>query len=1263
MYFSAKDRREVMSDARTLPFAFTKGLSAKMAISILGAVVGGVASKAASVAAEQMSLAWGFKKQLQRLGNTLEMIGVFLLDAEEKQKEINSVKLWLQRLKDVAHEADDVLDELDYETLRRKVEIGNRKRSKVRNFCSSSNPIVFRLKMANKIKDILNCLDELNKLAKDFGLQQLAIDQKSSGALLEGSNVETVSFLDDSHIVGRKNDVSNVVDLLVSPKDEQVVTVVPIVGMAGIGKTSLARLVYHDVDVESHFDKRFWVCVNDNFDVKRILKEMLDHFPNQHAFVSENLNVITTKLKEKIEQAKGENEQFKYLLVLDDVWNVDKWEELKCCLLGLNKDRGNKVVVTTRIEEVASRLETLPNHKYRPGILKDEECWSIIEEKENPTSVIDEVSHIQRLCIGYDGESLSKLLTVIAPKLHSLFSEIDVFKKLSITFTSLRVLKFSGANILELPASLGEMKHLRYMDISKTCIAALPQSITVLYLFQTLRFMGCQRLTFPDGLRNLINLKHIHFDCESSQPVELQYLTSLQTLPMFSVGISEHRIDALRCLNQLGGELRMCNLEHVRDKQEADGANLDHKEKLCKITFEWGTERECGYYNDQAVLEGLQPHSSLQSLIVRNYAGEIFPSWMLRPTKTGSLLLDNLMELELTCCVNCYRLPPLGQLQSLKFLTLSDMGKVKCMGNEFYCNESCKGKSEVFPALKKFALERMKNLKEWTAMAATIMFPCLEELNVSCCPLLETVPLTGQCLSLQKLHIEKCSNLSSIGNGLATSTSLKELTIESCPGLASIPNLDGFSSLRSLNVLQCTELEIVPVTGRWSSLEELCISGSKKLNKIGQGLSTTTCLKKLILDVCPNLSSIPDLEALSSLRTLGIYGCNKLEFVPIGGRCFSLEKLQISRCEKLSKIGDGPFTSTCLKELKLSGCPNLISIPDLEGLSCLLVLHIYGCDKLEIVPITGRCSSLEELHIFQCEKLSNIGDGLSTCNSLMELKLHVCPNLSSIPDLEGFSSLRNLDIYGCHKLEIVPISGKCSSLEKLKISFCVKLNKIGDGLSTSTCLKEVKLFDCPNLSSIPDLEVFSSLQNLVVSNCGKLELTNRRRSIPESVWELRSLSHLTIRRCPRLRSTPNSFACLRRARRIPSFKKVALSGPRFPTFKKSQLITSVSDKEVLWSYLSSEAGSFEEVCPFNFKVENILADPVTAEFVIAPTVKICKPLWRYPPPVGFLKMDVGGAMKSDGSAGGIGGILRDIMAKDGEYSGILNKPGRQSKES
>ncbi|TYJ44801.1 hypothetical protein E1A91_A02G009100v1 [Gossypium mustelinum] len=346
-----------------------------MAEAFVSAVVGEVASKAASVAAEMISLGWGFKDEMQRLGNSLEMIGTFLQDAEGNQKQMNSVKLWLKRLRDVAYEADEVLDEIAYEFLRRKVEIGDQMWRKVRDTPST---VTFQHNMAKKVKDILNSLDDLNKIAKDYGLQQLAIDQR----IFIPSNVETVSFLDDSNIVGRKNDVSKVVDMLLSHQDDRTVSVVPIVGMAGIGKTTLARLVYHDVDVERRFDVRFWVCVSDDFNVKRILREMLEHDMNyQQTSIPQNLNALTAKLKGKIEQAKRGNEQIKYLLVLDDVWNVEQWDELMWCLEGVNKNRGNKVIVTTRIEDVALKVETLPNQRHQPGKLKDEECWSIIKEK------------------------------------------------------------------------------------------------------------------------------------------------------------------------------------------------------------------------------------------------------------------------------------------------------------------------------------------------------------------------------------------------------------------------------------------------------------------------------------------------------------------------------------------------------------------------------------------------------------------------------------------------------------------------------------------------------------------------------------------------------------------------------------------------------------------------------------------------------------------------------------------------------------------
>ncbi|XP_017632603.2 putative disease resistance protein At4g19050 [Gossypium arboreum] len=475
----------------------------------------------------------------------------------------------------------------------------------------------------------------------------------------------------------------------------------------------------------------------------------------------------------------------------------------------------------------------------------------------------------------------------------------------------------------------------------------------------------------------------------------------------------------------------------------------------------------------------------------------------------GSLILDNLMELVLDNCINCKSLPPLGQLNSLKFLALRNMEKVKCIGNEFYCDGSNQGQKEVFPALKTFILWRLQNLKEWTATAAAIMFPCLEELFVSNCGLLKNVPLTGQCFSLKKLCIEDCSRLSSIGDGLATSTLLEELTIVKCPNLCSIPNLNGFSALRSVYLSDCGILEIIPIAGICSSLKEFCISKCNRLSKIGEGLSTSTSLEELKLSGCAKLSSIPDLEEFSSLRILDISDCQELETIPIRERCSSLEKLHVSSCPKLCKIGDWLSTSTSLEELKLSACANLSSIPDLEGFSSLRILDISNCYKLETIPIRERCSSLEKLHVSSCPKLSKIGDCLSTCTSLEELKLNDCAYLSAIPDLEGFSSLRILDISDCHELETVPIRGRCSSLERLHVSSCPKLSKIGDGLSTSTSLEELKLNDCADLSSIPDLEGFSSLRILDISDCRELETISIR-------GRCSSLEKLHVSSCPKL---------------------------------------------------------------------------------------------------------------------------------------------------
>ncbi|XP_039026043.1 disease resistance protein RGA2-like [Hibiscus syriacus] len=308
-----------------------------MAETYVGAVLEAVLSKVIPITTEHIDLAWGLQDELTRLGDSLEMIKAFLQDAEEGRTKNNLVKLWLQRLKVVAYKADDVLDEFSYEILRRKVEI------------------------------------------QDHIGRKSAMDHESH--VFGRSNVETISFMDDSNIVGRKSDVSKVVDLLVNPKDDQVVSFVPIVGPGGLGKTTSAKLVYKDVSVERHFDVKTWVCFSNDFDVKRILKEMLDHFPNQRTLISDSMNAIVQKHKEKMEEAKGEKEQIKYLLVLDDVWSVEKCKELKLCLIGICKNGGSGVIVTTRSQGVASAVQAFPSQWHQAGKLEDDECWSIIKER------------------------------------------------------------------------------------------------------------------------------------------------------------------------------------------------------------------------------------------------------------------------------------------------------------------------------------------------------------------------------------------------------------------------------------------------------------------------------------------------------------------------------------------------------------------------------------------------------------------------------------------------------------------------------------------------------------------------------------------------------------------------------------------------------------------------------------------------------------------------------------------------------------------
>ncbi|XP_026418248.1 putative disease resistance protein RGA1 isoform X2 [Papaver somniferum] len=322
----------------------------------------------------EMSMAWGVKDELKKLNQTLELIANKTSDAERKQVNDHAVSLWLRRLKDVSYDADDVLDEFSYEATRR-----SEKNRKVKKNFYSSNPLAFRFKLARQIKGINKRLEDI---ATDMGRFKL---QTSSGPYEQHNKRLTASFIgDDLKIVGRDEDKSNIIRMLTmtdsisSSKSSQSssiekVSAISIVGIGGLGKTTLVKSIYKDRSVENHFMKRFWVSTSDNFDVFKILRNIMESITDSNSEDFSSVAVLAHQVRESLKGTK-------YLLVLSDLWSEDLmgWNNLKSVLdFG---SVGSKIIVTTRSQRVASMVQGL-FPPYNLGALSAAECWSIMKNK------------------------------------------------------------------------------------------------------------------------------------------------------------------------------------------------------------------------------------------------------------------------------------------------------------------------------------------------------------------------------------------------------------------------------------------------------------------------------------------------------------------------------------------------------------------------------------------------------------------------------------------------------------------------------------------------------------------------------------------------------------------------------------------------------------------------------------------------------------------------------------------------------------------
>ncbi|CAI9270938.1 unnamed protein product [Lactuca saligna] len=952
----------------------------------------------------------------------------------------------------------------------------------------------FRYKIGHKIQNINEKLLKINTEADSLGLQ----DEHPAGPVLDHLYWrETVPNQEEFKIVGRDNDKLHIIELLTQSRKEEKLSIVPIVGMGEIGKTTLAKSVYNDKKIEQHFDVKAWLCVSVKVDINTLLAKIYESLDKKKPTSDLRTNLIGS-LNEQLTSKR-------YLLVLDDVW-IEKrpyWEEFRSCMLNVSSQNGSGILVTTRKLEIGTHDMHMDSCLLKG--LSDDHCCDIFRERvfvagTSSSLELEEIGHeIVKKCGG-----LPLLLNVIGGMLAH-YSDIEKW------------LAIKNSKVLDLEEERDRVQKSLELSFDNLPNSIVKQCFVYCSIFKKDTVMEREEL-----VRIWMALRLVQADEERNKEMEDVGNDIFQILVSNSLFQDVERDEyghITRCsMHDLVHDLSLLLSKHeslcLEDATNDDIACMPQVKHLA-------------FYQKQNIklvaevsmfIERNTEARTLHTLFIEGEVDMKFPFQRLKCIRILQLKCYLIRELD----------DSIGRLVHLRYLDLA-YTKIRVLPEsigKLYHLQTLKLSDDIeqFP-------EAIRNL------ISLRYFQCDKNIPAN---------IVGQLTSLQTLPcfillrrkrhgIEELRHLNNLSGRLCISKlenvrskedafkadlsrkkNLYEIELEWSRDRGGANKnekdvLEGLQPPRDVKELEITRFYgdnfpewvmkmAIDIEGKWTPLDKLV---SITLYDCRSCLSLPTLehlphLQNLLLIQMDSLTCLRSSDVIGStkplslsLRSLGLYFLERLEKwidgEPNSSKTISpvLEKLDIYVCPKIICLDE--YHPHPLVSLRISQCTGLVSIKSIQGLTSLECLEIFMCPSLsDITNLPNQCHSLKTLSINNYDKLTSLPHGMFNCFAFLnELTLGpFSKELDSFPSLQGIEKLSNhlqsLELRGWDHWELMP-----EELQHLTSLALLCINRFG--------IKELPMW----------LTNISSIRKLRFNNCKGLNKETVRRGAPREATDVR----------------------------------------------------------------------------------------------------------------------------------------------------------------